>query len=172
MPRLRTLRVDIFRALVVGRGVPIGHPFPDVARHVVRARTRSADSCRPAPCRARISRGVRKEMRARGVERIAPRKALSFEAPARGPLPLGFCGQSHGLAGLLGKPRAIASRIVETHERHRMAFASFGRRAVLPEISAATDGNRIRERPRSAAARERQETGGRSRGQTGHIRRW
>ena len=79
--------------------------------------------------------GVRKEMRALGVERVAPGKALSFEAPARGPLPLGLGGQSHGLARLLGKPRAKASRVVETHERHGMALAPFGRRAVVPEVS-------------------------------------
>jgi hypothetical protein len=73
-------------------------------------------------------------MRARRVERVAPWKALALEPAAGRALPFGLGRQPRGHGDPARKPRTVGGRIFESDERHRMAIASFGRRAVRPEI--------------------------------------
>src|SRR5688572_1307798 len=73
-------------------------------------------------------------MRARGVERVAPWKALALEAAAGRALPFGLGGQPRWLGDLAREPGTVGGCIFKSDERHRITIASFGRRAVGPEI--------------------------------------
>ena len=107
--------------------VPVAHPVPNIATHVVQAVTIGGKTHHRRGSHKSIFLGVfvgkisgpciGHEL-AIALEFITPRIALAFKPTARGEFPLGFGGQT--LAG----PFRISIRIVPRHLHHRVLLAS------------------------------------------------
>src|SRR5687768_2417151 len=120
---VRPLRIDVLRALVVIRRVPVRYPLPHVPGHIVQVefiRWIAANRGGAALC---LRCRMRKEMRARRIERVAPREALALESAARRAFPLRFGWQSYGFTGPGREPRAVGGGVFVSNERHRMTIA-------------------------------------------------
>ena len=94
---------------------------------------RSADSCRPARCRARPWPRVRKKC-AHAASSVSPHGNACRRGRRARPFPIRLRSAAGPACGLARRATGSRRAHLEADERHRMAIAAFGRSAVVPEI--------------------------------------
>ncbi|MBL8266120.1 MAG: DUF58 domain-containing protein [Steroidobacter sp.] len=122
----------VSRRTLVGLVETVLHPFPHVPRRVVQAELVGLEAAHRRGLGDAIGAGMQGPIGMLGLQRLIADVAelASFSgrvapeprrrrATARRVFPLGFAGQSIGLAGFLGQPARIADGHLEVHVDHR-----------------------------------------------------
>ena len=130
----RTTRIAILAVAIGISPIPIGHPLPDVAGHVVELQLVgwiAADRPRAA---MPLERRVGQKVGARRIDSVTPRVARAAAPAARGALPFGLGGQAHEAADTPTQPAAIRGGIGMGNQRDGMARPFAGHLAAPPHV--------------------------------------